>query len=178
MKILTKGGVAVVRTDTLYGVLASAHNEHAVSRIFSLKNRNPLKPVIVLISSLSDISSLGISVSDEMNTLCMEHWPGPVSIVIPSNSKKDLHYLHKGTGSIAFRLPDNVFLQELIAKTGPLVAPSANPEGMPPATNIKEAMRYFSHNVDYYHDGGQCDQTKASTILKLKKNYELEVIRP
>ncbi|MBW6431834.1 Sua5/YciO/YrdC/YwlC family protein, partial [Patescibacteria group bacterium] len=52
---------------------------------------------------------------------------------------------------------------------GPLIAPSANPEGMPPALNITIAKEYFGSKVDYYRDSGNLEG-EASTIIDLSSN--------
>jgi L-threonylcarbamoyladenylate synthase len=175
--IIKNNGVAVIKTDTLYGIVGLAKNSIVVDRIYKLKNRNPLKPVVVLISSFSDIENFGIHLSDDIKEKLNKYWPGKISIIIPVDGSLDLHYLHKGTGGIAFRLPDDENLIKLIKQTGPLVAPSANPEGLEPAKNIKEAMQYFGDFIDYYDDRGDCKNTKASKIISFVNNNMMKVIR-
>lgn len=179
VKIIQDKGVAVIRTDTLYGIVGLAKDEHVVDRIYNIKNRNPLKPVIVLVSDFSDIESFGITLSQDFKKAASMYWPGKVSIVIPVPDSIDLHYLHKGTKGIAFRVPDKQDLIDLIKKTGPLVAPSANPEGEAPARNVKEAMDYFGHEVEYYKDSGLCEDLRASKIIKIKdkEGVDIEVLR-
>ena len=63
ISIIKNGGVAVIKTDTLYGIVGSAHNQHAVDKIYKIKGRSLLKPVIVLISDISDVQKLGIDIS-------------------------------------------------------------------------------------------------------------------
>ncbi len=70
----------------------------------------------------------------------------------------------------------NKKLFSLLQKTGPLVAPSANPQGLTPASNIKEAKKYFGDRVDFYIAGGTLI-SKPSTIIKINKNGEIEVLR-
>ncbi len=177
VNILKKGGVAVVKTDTLYGLLGLAKDPHVVDRIYRLKGRDQLKAVVVLVADINQIESFGISLGEKCRKALEEYWPGPVSIILSASKEKDLHYLHKGTGGVAFRIPDDPYLLELLKQTGPLVAPSANPEGKIPAHDIKEAMDYFGSAVEYYDDRGRCTNTKASKIIKLHEKIELEVIR-
>ncbi|MCI5051091.1 MAG: threonylcarbamoyl-AMP synthase [Candidatus Pacebacteria bacterium] len=177
--IIKEGGVAVLRTDTLYGLVADAKNQQAVDRIYDIKKRNPLKPVIVLVDSYKDIESFGIHISSELKMILGQYWPGKVSILLPANDTSvNTHYIHKGTGSIAFRIPDNEELRAVLRDVGPLVAPSANPEGKEPARTIQEAIDYFGDAVDYYADGGEVIDTKASKIIKISKEISEEVIRP
>ncbi len=178
IKILRANGVAVVRTDTLYGILGTALDELVVERIYKIKKRNRLKPVIVLISHPHDIEKYFFKKIDpELKEILFDYWPGKVSIVLETDNDLSWHYLHKGTGGIAFRVPDNEDLRFLLKETGPLVAPSANPEGEAPAKNIREAMRYFGDLVDYYHDGGDCLNEEASKIIRIKDDLSIEFIR-
>jgi L-threonylcarbamoyladenylate synthase len=55
----------------------------------------------------------------------------------------------------------------LLKKAGPLVAPSANPEGMEPAKTIKEAKEYFGERVDFYINGGKL-LSPPSTLIEIK----------
>ena len=177
-KIIHDGGVAVMRTDTLYGLVADAKNQISVGRIYSIKKRNPLKPVIVLVSNVDQIRSFGVSINHELETLLNNYWPGKVSIILsPTNPSLHTHYIHKGTGGIAFRVPNNSELRAILDDVGPLVAPSANPEGLPPAENIQQAIDYFGDVVDCYIDGGDVVDTKPSKIIKILNNRVKEIIR-
>ncbi len=127
IEILKKGKTAVVKTDTLYGLLGLANDAAAVDHIYKIKGRDELKPVVVLVADNSQIENFGIKITDSYKEILKEYWPGPVSIIFPVNDDIKLHYLHKGTGGIAFRIPDDKYLLDILKETGPLVAPSANP---------------------------------------------------
>lgn len=174
VKILKTGGVGVLLTDTLYGLVGQALNKKAVTKIYDIKGRNNKKPLIILISSIKELNLFGIKVDIETQKILESYWPGPVSIILPCYLKK-FEYLHRGTGTLAFRLPRKESLIEIIKRTGPLVAPSANPEGLPPAKNITEAKRYFGDTVDFYLAGGR-SKGNPSTIVSLN-NGEMVTIR-
>ena len=55
IETLISGGLVVLRTDTIYGILAIASNQAAVERIYALKGRQSHKPFIQLISDSSQI---------------------------------------------------------------------------------------------------------------------------
>jgi L-threonylcarbamoyladenylate synthase len=174
-KLLLTGGVAVLPTDTLYGICGSALKPQTVRRIYRLRKRNLKKPMIVLISSLADLAYFGVKPSREQLVILKKYWPGKVSIVMPVASKR-LEYLHRGKKSIAFRLPDNAKLRTLLKKSGPLVAPTANYEGETPAHTIAEAIRYFSDDVNCYVDGGRVN-SKPSTLIELDQKGKITILR-
>lgn len=163
---IQNGGVCVIPTDTLYALVASALNPDAVDRIYDLKQRDPEKPLIVLISDIAQLEQFGVVVSDELEARLRAYWPGAYSIILPTIDEQ-FEYIHRGTYSIAFRYPDNQELLDLISETGPIVAPSANPEGMPPAGNIEEARAYFGTDVDGYIEGEDL-RGKPSTIISFE----------
>jgi len=161
---IKNGGIGIMATDTLYGLVGTALNEKTVGRIYQLKKRRPDKPFIILISDTKELSLFDIQLEPQMRQRLVEYWPGQVSVILPCKSKK-FEYLHRGSQTLAFRLPAKQTLRKLLAKTGPLVAPSANPEGMDPAANLKQAKQYFGNKVDFYIRGKT--STKPSKIIRL-----------
>jgi L-threonylcarbamoyladenylate synthase len=161
VSLLKKGGVGVVRTDTLYGLIASATNESAVERVFTIKGRHNHKSPIVMISGIDQLFD---PVDDNTREQLEEFWPGKNSVILPS--EKAPAWITRGNQSVAYRLPDDKALQELIAQAGPVIAPSANPQGEKPAMTIEEAENYFGDNVDFYIDGGTVTDETPSKLLK------------
>ncbi len=94
---LRAGGVVVLPTDTLYGIVACALNEVAVQRVYDIKGRAPEKPCIILIADIADLSLFGITVDQLTSQLLSRLWPGPISIVLPCD-KPEFTYLHRDFG--------------------------------------------------------------------------------
>ena len=169
---LATGGIVVMPTDTVYGILGSALDPKVVARIYRLRHRNPKKPMIVLIANPMDIRRFEITLNAHVQQAFRKYWPGKVSMVLPMKhrevGKDKFKYLHRGSKSIAFRMPRPLWLRRLLRETGPLVAPSANPKGKPAAKTIREARRSFGAGVDYYLDGGR-RAGKPSLIIDLQE---------
>jgi L-threonylcarbamoyladenylate synthase len=163
VKLLRQDAVGVLPTDTLYGIVTSAFSKRSVERIYEIKGRDDHKPFIILISSLADLKKFGIAVTPEQKKFLAAVWPGPVSVILPCKQKK-FSYLHRGSNSLAIRFPADRLLQAIIKKTGPLVAPSANPQGKQPAETSAAAQAYFEDAVDFYVSGSK-KAGKASTIV-------------
>ena len=132
------------------------------------------KPFIVLISDIKELELFGIKLADYQLKVVNKYWPGPLSVIFDCN-KSEFEYLHRGINSLAIRLPKDDWLLDIIRKTGPLVAPSANLQDSPTVKNIDEAIAVFGNSVDFYVDGGICEGS-ASTLARFKKN-KLEVLR-
>ena len=165
--ILRKEGIGVLPTDTIYGIVGSALRLRTVERIYKLRKRNRKKPMIILIGSIADLKRFEVKVDTKIKKILKRFWPGKVSIILPCPSKR-FAYLHRGTKTLAFRLPVKKSLCALLHKTGPLVAPSANIESKPPAKTISEAKKYFGEKVDFYVDAGYLFP-RPSKIIKLEK---------
>jgi L-threonylcarbamoyladenylate synthase len=172
VRILRAGGIGVLRTDTLYGIIGQADSQKAVERIYTLKHRDEAKSPIVLISQYNQIY-------DNVSGLIQVHlaglWPGKVSVIIPSEQAPD--WIQRGNGSVAYRLPADEPLRQLIDSTGPLAAPSANPEGEAPAMSVDEARAYFGESVDFYVDGGQVEDAAPSQLIRINDDETIERLR-
>lgn len=169
---LNDGLIGIIRTDTLYGVLARAADAKAVARVYDLKSRDETKSPIVLIGDVNDLfDETGASVRDLLDSV----WPGPVSVIVPS-----VHapiWIRRDNDSVAYRMPADENLRELLKQTGPLIAPSANPEGESPAMDIQEAQAYFGDAADFYVDGGQVTDPTPSQLLLVKPDGEVSRLR-
>lgn len=170
--IIKRGGIGVFPTDTLYGVVANAFSKSAIKRIYTLKGRDEHKPFIVLISSLRELAQFSVRLTNEQKKFIEQVWPGPVSIIFPVVAKK-FEYLHRGTKSIAFRMPKNKKVLDFIQKTGPLVAPSANPQGKKPAATVSEARNYFGESVDFYVAGGRKEGAPSTVVSFLGSDIRI-----
>ena len=101
-------------------------------------------------------------------------------MILPlAKPNEKLAYLHRGTDTLAFRLPANVSLRNLLKKTGPLIAPSANPEGQKPARTAAAAKKYFCGQIDFYFPtaGGRRLAGPSSTLVAIQAG-KIIVVRP
>ncbi len=171
---LKSGGVGIIPTDTLYGMVASVWKEDAIEKVYALRKRDVDKPCIILIADFSELEKFSIKLSLKEKTWLETVWPGKVSVML-SCANEDLQYLSRGTAHLVFRIPDDESLRTLLRETGPLIAPSANIQGMRPAETIEEAKKYFGDKINFYVDGGIL-QSKPSTIVKLE-NGRVTLIR-
>lgn len=175
-KVLKGDGVAVIPTDTLYGLVGSVFSREAVEKIYKLKERDLNKALVVLISSYKDLEIFGIKIKGSQAKILREFWPGKVSVILACNNIKWKH-IHRELNSIAFRMigTKNKNLFNLIKNIGPIVAPSANKENFPPALTIEEAKKYFSDEISLYIDEGSKESQPSTMISLIKK--EPEIIR-
>jgi L-threonylcarbamoyladenylate synthase len=175
LPIISGGGVGVFPTDTLYGLVGRALEKETVERIFKLRKRDLKKPMIILISALADLDFFAIKLDGSQKKFLKKVWPGRVSVIFPCKAQK-FSFLHRGKKTLAFRIPEDSDLRNLLKKTGPLVAPSANLAGEKPAETFGQARKYFGEKVDFYVDAGTL-KSEPSTIIELAKDGDFKLIR-
>lgn len=159
---ITAGAVAVLPTDTVYGLVCSAANPAAIARLYGLKDRHQ-NPGTVVAASVEQLVKLGIPLK---YLRAVEHyWPNPISIEMPVGPI--LTEIHQGKGRFAVRIPSHQGFRQLLELTGPLVTTSANQPGEPVALNMAQAQDYFGNSVDFYVDGGDLSHHKPSTIIRI-----------
>ena len=155
------------------GVLASASNIEAVNRLYAVRGRNPNKSCILLVSSADDIPGL----SDEQRKIYSSMNFRAPTTVISQVSENYLPHLVRTNRTLAFRVIYRGLLLEIISQTGPLLAPSANPEGKTPARNVREAKRYFGNGVSLYLDNGTIDDVEPSRIIIFNDDESVSYLR-
>lgn len=171
--VLDSDKIFVIPTDTIYGIVGSALNAQVVEKIYKLRKRTSSKPMIVLISSVEDLKKFNIELTHAQKDILKKIWPNPVSIILSVGDPK-FEYLHRGKKNLAFRMPKDERLLDVLKASGPLVAPSANFEGEKPANTIDEARKYFGDNVEYI-DGGTL-VSKPSTLIKFEGD-DIKILR-
>lgn len=166
---LRAGGVVVLRSDTVYGIVASADDQRACDRVFELKNRNADKACIVLIADDRQMWD-GVSRTAYARMLPELDDAYPTSLIVPTGAHTP-RWIHHRDQTVAFRIPRNSpWLIDVLRESGPVIAPSANPQGQSPANNIAEAFAYFGDAVDLYVDGGEVETAEASHVYRLTGN--------
>lgn len=171
---LLSGGIAVLRTDTIYGIVARASDKDACERVYAAKGRDASKACIVLIANDAQIWD---SVSREAFMKVAEGVEGePTSIIVPSGANTPDWIPHE-SNTVAFRIPSKPSLVKLLLSTGPLIAPSANPASGTPAETIEQAEAYFGDAVDLYVDGGSAKGARASHVVRVTNSGVVERVR-
>lgn len=169
IKTLLGGGIVILRTDTIYGVIARADDATAVERVYRAKQRQADKPCIVLVPSAA-------SVPTHAELLGSIGEGTPTSVIVPVSDEPD--WITRGGDSVAYRVVHTEPLRSILQTVGPVIAPSANPEGQPPARDITQARAYFGDSVDLYVDGGEVpEDTQPSRLVEIRPNGTVQVLR-
>lgn len=172
---LSAGGVIVLPTDTVYGLAADASQPAATAMLFDRKGRGADVPVAVLCASAADAFSLVDAVVPAARRLADEHWPGPLTLVLPRRSDLDWA-LGDPADTIGLRVPDSSFVHAVAARVGPLATTSANRHGVPTPPEAMAAADSLTGPVDLVVDGGTCGSA-ASTVVAVDRDGALRILR-
>lgn len=128
IKALKSGQLAILPTETVYGLFADAMNEEAVQKLYSVKGRPTEKALNMNISSFEDILKYSINQPVYLQKIVDAFLPGPLTIILEA-SKDVPEWIHTGKSTVGFRMPNIVVTQKIIKEVGVLVGPSANLSG-------------------------------------------------
>lgn len=175
---LKKGEVVAFPTETVYGLGADATNERAVQKIYKAKGRPSDNPLIIHVSSLSQVKEFVTEIPKEAELVMSHFWPGPCTVVL--NKKGPLaRSVTGGLETIGVRMPDHPVALELIKKAGvPLAAPSANSSGKPSPTTAGHVLNDLNGKIIGVIDGGATGVGLESTVLDLTNPKKPTILRP
>jgi tRNA threonylcarbamoyl adenosine modification protein (Sua5/YciO/YrdC/YwlC family) len=163
---LRKGDLAVMPTDTVYGVAADAFSPVAVTMLLAAKGRGRQSPPPVLVGTVRAAYALIEDLNATAKDLIDEFWPGGLTLVLRAN--RSLAWdLGDTKGTVAVRMPLHPVALDLLKETGPLAVSSANLTGTPPAITADQAQDQLGESVAVYLDGGPCPGDSPSTIVDL-----------
>ena len=170
-EILSKGELLAIPSETVYGLGADATSDSAISRIYKIKKRPHINPLILHVSNINMVEQFA-----ETNTLFYSlskyFWPGPLTVILNQKKNNEISKLATSNlSSVAVRLPDNKIFQNIIEKfNNPIAAPSANISGNISPTNPYHVYEDFGEEIKLIVDGGQSEKGVESTVVDVRSN--------
>jgi L-threonylcarbamoyladenylate synthase len=163
---LRNGELAVLPTDTVYGVAADAFTPVAVASLLAVRARNRGTPPAVLVGTSRAAAALVDDLGAFGQDLIDEFWPGALTLVFRA-SPTLLWDLGESMGTVALRMPLHAVALDVLKQTGPLAVSSASRYGQPASTTAYDAEQQLGEAVSVYLDSGPCTDSTPSTILDL-----------
>jgi L-threonylcarbamoyladenylate synthase len=173
VSILEQGGIVAFPTESFYGLGVDATNSSAIERLFLVKKRNPALPLLILISSIDELSKYAASIPAEAEELARRFWPGGLTMVLQCSQALP-PLLTAGTGKIGIRISSHPVAHALtLALKLPVTGTSANISGRPPCTRADQVVECLGEQVDLILDGGITEGARPSTLLDVTRNPPL-----
>ena len=176
------GQVAVLPTDTIYGLSCLANLVEPIKKIYHIKNRDAKKPLLILVSDLK-MAKKYVAISPAQAKFLKKVWAEnqPPTTVILKNLHKLPLELTRGSDGLAIRLPKSNFLIKIIKKVDcPLVSTSFNLSGEKNITDFSKLNQYFprkSSRPDLVVDTGRAKKRKSSCLIDLRNEDKPIIIR-
>ena len=163
---INKGFLAVIPTDTVYGVAADPNNVHAVEKLYTAKGREKKKPVPLLASDLKAVIDYGARMSEPELKVGKKLWPGALTLVLEADGIQE-----------GFRIPDCEITREVLSLCGGVLrVTSANVSGEEPALAADDAIRTIGSSVAVVLDAGRTLGGTASTVARIE-GEKVEILR-
>ncbi len=179
-RLLGRGEVVAVPTETVYGLACDAFDAAAAARVFAVKERPAFDPLIVHVAGADWIGRLSGASGDVLSfaqKLAAAFWPGPFTMVLPSNATvPDL--VRSGLPTVALRCSAHPVMQAVVSALGrPVAAPSANRFGRISPVTAEDVLEELGGRIPLVLDGGPCAHGLESTIVAVGAD-RLVLLRP
>jgi L-threonylcarbamoyladenylate synthase len=158
--------LAVLPTDTVYGLACDAFSHEGVKKLLDAKGRDRQSPPPVLIGNAAALEGLAQQVPHLAHKLAATFWPGALTMILKAQPSLTWD-LGETKGTVALRMPDHKIALALLQETGPLAVSSANLTGEPAATTCQQAEKALGAKVKIYLDAGASPKGEASTIVDM-----------
>ena len=181
---LINGDLVAFPTETVYGLGADATNKDAIERIYKVKGRPAGHPLIVHVSSLTNLDKWARDIPEYAVNLARAFWPGPMTLILPrTDLAKD--FITGSQDNVGIRVPSHTvalaLLKEFEDQGGlGVAAPSANKFGAVSPTTacaVEIELANFLSDEDQILDGGPCLVGVESTIINCTQNKP-SILRP
>ena len=183
IETMRKGGVILYPTDTVWGIGCDATNAEAVKRVYEIKQREDSKALICLVDSDARMQRYFRNVPDvawQLIDSLKEATDAKPTTLILDGAINLAPNLIAEDGSLGIRITNEPFSKELCFRVQKaIVSTSANISGEPAAQNYCDIDPRILEAVDYvcWSRRQEHKPHTPSSIIKLKENGEVEIIR-
>lgn len=153
VRCLRDGGVALLPTDTVYGLAVHPERPDAIERLFVLKGRPRSTNLPIMVDKLDDLARLGVIVTPEATRLMEAFCPGPVTLALGVDEARRPAWL-AGRVEVAVRIPADDIMRAVLERCGPLLVTSANLHGNATPETAPEVVAQLSEPPDFMIDDG------------------------
>jgi tRNA threonylcarbamoyl adenosine modification protein (Sua5/YciO/YrdC/YwlC family) len=175
VKVLRKGGIVVIPTDTVYGVACDISDEAATERIYRLKGMDSRKLLSILCHDMAMAAQYTRGIPNTLFRIVRRKLPGPYTFILPA-SKELPRAMRRNRSTVGIRIPDCPIALELIRQYGrPLLTTSLRVAPEVWMLNPEEIESEYGRDVDLVIDGGPLFPA-PSTVIDFS-GLEPEIVR-
>lgn len=163
--LLRHGEIVAVPTETVFGMAVDAENEEALLKLYNLKGRSQQKPFVIQVAHSKEVMPYLSQVPFDLEKLMEHFWPGPLTLVLPVDTKKVSGLARSQLSTAAFRVTQKEETRALIEAYGPLAITSANRSGEPSLLHAEQVEKEFGSEFPILQSEGGSEFEIPSTIL-------------
>ncbi len=177
INILKNGGVAGLPTETVYGLGGNAYSKNSVKKIFKLKGRPKINPLIIHYYDIKDIKK-DVLINKNFEILYKKFCPGPITFILKKKVKSKIDPIACAKlNTIAIRFPKNKIIRSILKQINfPLAMPSANKSTKISPVKSIDVFEEFNKKLQIIIDGGKSKIGIESTVIDLTSNPR--ILRP
>lgn len=173
--VLSKGEIAILPTDTVYGLTGDATSLKAIKLANDIKKREKPQPLLILVSNIDMLKKYTKNISDLELEVINKYWPNKLTILFEKNDLLS-DELTASSPYVGVRMPNNKLLLDIMNKYNkPLLSTSANIHSKDVITKISLLENEMRDSVSYIYDAGELSTT-ASTLIKIE-NGKIKILR-
>ena len=163
--LIRKGELAVLPTDTVYGLVCTAFERQPAVDLYRLKGRDAIQPTAVLFASVDKALELIPELGDREAALLRAVLPGPYTLILPNPAGRFAWLTGERPESIGARVPVLTGLTaEIVGRLGAVVATSANLPGEPDPRLLADVPSAIADGVVVALDGGELPGVPSTVI--------------
>ena len=177
IKILKKGSLVGLPTETVYGLAGNAYSKKAVEKIFKLKGRPKFNPLIIHYYGVKQVLN-DVVINNNFKKLYKKLCPGPITFILKKNKNSKIDSLASAKlQTVAVRFPKHIVARSILKNINyPLAMPSANKSSYVSPVKARDVYEEFKNKIKLIVDGGQSKVGIESTVVDLTKNPK--ILRP
>jgi L-threonylcarbamoyladenylate synthase len=162
---LRAGRLAVIPTDTVYGLVADGESEAAAQRLYAAKGRQSIQPTAIVLSSLEALLERVPELPDDAVRAARALLPGPFTLVLPNPAQRYRWLNAERPDAIGVRVPElRGPGREVLDAVRCLVATSANLPGSPDPRCVADLPAAITATVEAIVDGGELPGVPSTVI--------------
>ena len=175
--ILKKGELVGVPTETVYGLAGNAYNKDSIKKIYKMKKRPNLNPLIIHYFNYKDAKK-DVVLNKSFFKLFEKFCPGPITFILKKrNTSKISSRATSNLKTVAIRFPNHKIVRLILKNLEfPLAIPSANMSSRVSPVNAEDVSEEFKRKIKFILNGGVSKIGIESTVIDLTSKPK--ILRP
>ena len=165
---LKKGNIVGLPTETVYGLAGNAYLKKSIKKIYKLKKRPKINPLIVHFFDYKNAEE-DVVLNNNFFKLYKKFCPGPITFILKKRDKSKIHSMASANlRTVAVRFPNHRMIRSILKNIDfPLAMPSANISSSISPVNAEDVADEFKKNIKFILDGGKSKIGIESTVIDL-----------